>query len=542
MPKFGESLSKISLRELLNEQELEDIKKYSQFKLGLEKGYNYEKDELILKLISLVIDKFTSMKENTLVKCLKWVKKILEENLEIKVDSSIFKNLEKMKEDKPNLKIKLGWMEEYSLLNKEEEIYKLTRKTLEKYNQMTFKSKDSNKINPSNRRNTLNPELLKSGIMNRINEDLLDFESHKFNIFKLEQKVGRENILPVTSTYIFSTLGLFSIIDYTKFEPFIFRVASGYHRENPYHTDLHAADICQSLLVYYIFGNLQKLLDFNDLDLISLFISAAIHDLGHPGFTNNFLINSKDDKAIRYNDQSVLENFHVSEGFNIILKKNGCNIFESMSNDDYKFCRKRIIQCVLATDMTLHNKEFQFLKTKIQNFQIKNGQNVEKILEVQDPIAIFNTKQDFLNILIHSADISNPTKPLDIYKQWAQRCVDEFFRQGDREKRLGLPVSFGCDRTIVTLPQSQLGFIDAIVFPLFSVVNEFFPGMNFTLQNLKINKEYYKGQKDMDEKKKINNEIKEEEEDKNENSDDDSKQNSGPMSKQSKSSDTESEK
>ena len=29
------------------------------------------------------------------------------------------------------------------------------------------------------------------------------------------------------------------------------------------------------------------------------------------------------------------------------------------------------------------------------------------------------------------------------------------------------------DRNIVTLPQSQLGFIDAIVLPLFSVVNEF---------------------------------------------------------------------
>jgi hypothetical protein len=327
MPRFGEGLNKISLKEILNEQELEDIKKYNQFKIGLEKGFNYEKDELILKLISLVIDKFTIMKENTLVKCLKWAKKILEENLEIKVDSSIFKNLEKMKEAKPNLKMKLGWMEEYSLLNKEEEIYKLTRKTLEKYSTAASKSKDANKVNPWTRRNTLNPELLKSGIMNRINEDLLDFESHKFNIFKLEQKVGRENILPVTSTYIFSTLGLFGIIDYTKFEPFIFRVASGYHRENPYHTDLHGADVCQSLLVYYIFGNLQKIFDFNDLDLISLFISAAIHDLGHPGFTNNFLINSKDDKAIRYNDQSVLENFHVSEAFHIIFKKNGCNIF-----------------------------------------------------------------------------------------------------------------------------------------------------------------------------------------------------------------------
>jgi hypothetical protein len=211
-------------------------------------------------------------KENALVKCFMWVKKILQENLEIKLDSSTFKNLEKMKESKPGLKIKLGWMEEYSLLNKEEEIYKLTRKTLQKYSSANDKAKESkNRQGIAARRNTLNPELLKSGIMNRINEDLLDFESPNFNIFKLEEKVGRDNILPVTTTYVFASLGLFSIIDYTKFEPFIFRVASGYHRQNPYHTDLHAADMVQSLLVYSLYGNLQKLLDFNDLDLISLF-------------------------------------------------------------------------------------------------------------------------------------------------------------------------------------------------------------------------------------------------------------------------------
>ena len=477
------------------------------------------------------------MKENTLVKCFNWVKTILQENLEIKMDSSIFKNLENMKKTKPNLKMKLGWMEEYSLLNKEEEIYKLTRKTLLKYSTTQDKTKDGKKI-PSNRRNTLNPDLLKSGMMNRINEELLDFESPNFNIFKLENKVGRDNILPVISTYIFSTLGLFSIIDYVKFEPFIFRVASGYNRDNPYHTDLHAADICQSLLVYYIFGNIQKVLDFNDLDLISLFISASIHDLGHPGYNNNFLINNKDEKAIRYNDQSVLENYHVSEGFYIILKKNGCNIFESMSNDDYKYCRKRIIQCVLATDMTSHNNEFQLLKTKIKTFQIKNGHNVEKIFQISDPVANFNTKQHILNIFIHSADISNPTKPLDIYKQWAQKVIDEFFRQGDMEKKLGLPISFGCDRTIVTLPQSQLGFIDAIVFPLFSAVNELFPGLKFTLENIKKNGDYFRGIKEKNDKKNINDEIKEEEEDKN--NSDNSKQNSSvQISKISNESDDE---
>ena len=513
MPKFGESLNKISLKDLLNEQELGSLKNYKQFKTAAEKGYSYEKDELIIKLLDLVIDKFREMKENTLVKCFNWVQKMIQENLEIKIDSSTFKNLEKMKEKKPSLKIKLGWYEEYSLLNKEEEIYKLTRKTLHQNSINNLKIKESKNKNLNHRRNTLNPELLKSGIMNRINEDLLDFESPNFNIFKLEEKVGRDNILPVTSIYIFSSLGLFSIIDYTKFEPFIFRVASGYHRQNPYHTDLHAADVCQSLLVYTLFGNLQKVIDFNDLDLICLFISAAIHDLGHPGYTNNFLINTKNELAIRYNDQSVLENFHVSEGFNIIFKKKGCNIFENMSNDDYKICRKRIVNCVLATDMTLHGKEFQFLKSKSQAYNIKNGENIEKIFESADPVVNFNLRQEFLSVIIHSADVSNPTKPIDIYKQWAQRCVDEFFKQGDMEKRLGIPVSFNCDRDTVSLPQSQIGFIDAIVSPLFSIVCEYFPGMNFTLDNLKKNREYYKTEiENKNKKKSEKEEIKEDKE------------------------------
>ena len=88
------------------------------------------------------------------------------------------------------------------------------------------------------------------------------------------------------------------------------------------------------------------------------------------------------------------------------------------------------------------------------------------------------------------------------------------------EKRLGLPVSFNCDRNTVLLSQSQVGFIDAIVLPLFSVINEYFPGLNFTLQNIDKNEKYFKGVKEKNDKKKVSNEIKEEEEDKNENSDD----------------------
>ena len=489
MPKFSGFLSKISLKEILTTIEIEELKKYQQFKSSQDKTYNYEKNELILKLISLAIDKFNQEKENALVKCFKWAKKIIQKNLEIKIDSSTLKDLENMKKSKPSLKVGLGWVEEFSLLTKEEEIYKLTKKNFEKYKEG---NDNKNKIKNINLKNsTKKLEIFKSRQINKINEDLLDFESHQFNIFKLEDKVGKENILPVVTTYIFSTLDLFSIIDYTKFEPFIFRIASGYHRENPYHNDLHAADVCQSLLVYYLCGKLQTILDFNYLDLVSLFISGAIHDYGHPGYTNNFLINTRNEIAIRYNDQSVLENYHISESFQILLNKENCNIFSSLSLDDYKYCRKRIIQCVLATDMTTHNRALQNLKSKAQLYQIQKGENLEKLFEDKDPVINFNTRQEFLNILIHAADISNPTRPLDIYKIWAEKCVIEFFRQGDMEKELGLPISFNCDRNKVSFPQSQIGFIDAIVNPLFSIITEFFPGINFTLQNLKKNKEYY---------------------------------------------------
>ena len=168
--------------------------------------------------------------------------------------------------------------------------------------------------------------------------------------------------------------------------------------------------------------------------------------------------------------------------------------------------------------MTLHNKEYQFLKMKIETFGIKNGENFEKIFEGLDPVTTYNLKQDFLNVLIHSADVSNPSKPLNIYKNWAKRCVDEFFRQGDMEKKLGIPVSFNCDRETVSLAQSQLGFIDAIVFPLFSVLVEFFEDLDFTLDNLKKNREYYKGvkenkNKDDNKNKNHKNEIIKEEKD-----------------------------
>ena len=91
-----------------------------------------------------------------------------------------------------------------------------------------------------------------------------------------------------------------------------------------------------------------------------------------------------------------------------------------------------------------------------------------------------------MNLLIHSADISNPTKPFDIYFKWAKLVVNEFYNQGDKEKQLGMVCS--CDRNKVTIYQQQLGFINYIEIPFFSLFAEFFPKLKFYWEQLNNNK------------------------------------------------------
>ena len=61
--------------------------------------------------------------------------------------------------------------------------------------------------------------------------------------------------------------------------------------------------------------------------------------------------------------------------------------------------------------------------------------------------------------MIHCADLSNPTKPLNLYRQWTDRIMQEFFEQGDIERELGLDISPMCDRHTATVEKSQVEWL-----------------------------------------------------------------------------------
>ena len=353
-----------------------------------------------------------------------------------------------------------------------------------------------NALNDIKINNTLNNFL-------SFSEDVIsNIETQEFNILKLEEQVGKENTLSVIACYIFTNFYLYYLFPYMKLENFFRAITLGYHRENPYHTDLHAADVTQSCMLYAIKADLKGYLKLNDKDLASLFISCIVHDYKHPGVNNAFLTNIHSPIAIRYNDTDVLEAYHISQTFKLIKSDEKYNIFENMSNEDYRYCRKRMIGFVLATDMVFHFKQFNFLKDKIKEFEIVKGNNRDKVIEAMDEKKFYDYQQDLLEIIVHACDISNPTKPWSIYPFWAEACVSEFFLQGDLEKKLGMKVSQNFDRETTSLPGSQIGFMNFIVAPFFLSLTEIFPELEFLSDNVKINLENMKKLKEEEDKKK----------------------------------------
>lgn len=212
----------------------------------------------------------------------------------------------------------------------------------------------------------------------------------------------------------------------------------------------------------------------------SMLIAAIGHDLGHPGVNNPFLTASSHELAIRYNDQSPLENMHCAKLYTILGVKEQ-NVFSNFSREEYKDSRKACIDSILHSDMAHHMSMVKELDLLAQlNSEVFSEESIGKGLSKEEK-EVFNKPQNkslMLKCLLHSADVSNPCRPWDVTVPWADACLAEFFDQGDQEKSLGMPVGMLNDRLKVNRPNSQISFVEFMIAPLFAACARLWPGMS----------------------------------------------------------------
>ncbi|TPX56328.1 hypothetical protein PhCBS80983_g04612 [Powellomyces hirtus] len=287
--------------------------------------------------------------------------------------------------------------------------------------------------------------------MTRVNALLAQSTTLDFNIYDLAEATnGRP--LYFLGVHLLEHWGLLQhfSLDETKLRLFFEQIEASYH-PLPYHNSTHGADVLQTVNMLLL-SDPKMAANFTKLEVFSACIASAVHDVDHPGLNNNFLVQSSHPLAIFYNDMSVLEFHHAAKAFEI-AKRPETNVFDGLTNEQYRESRKLIISMVVATDMSQHFHYINKLKGKIAASALNWEESSDRGL--------------ILECAIKCADLNNSAKPLEQSRKWAFQVMQEFFLQGDRERKLGMPVSKFMDRYDTHIPKCQIGFIDILVTPLF---------------------------------------------------------------------------
>ena len=256
-----------------------------------------------------------------------------------------------------------------------------------------------------------------------------------FDMFFVSE-VTKGKAINVIGRYCLSKFDLISKfnIEEEKASRFFSALESRY-KPNPYHNSTHGADVLSS--TFFLYNRSFLIGHMTDVEILGAIIATLGHDVGHSALNNRFLMNNRDPLAITCtshtdNDMSVLEMMHASLTCSL-LQQEDLNLLDGLDSDSWMLCRKVIIKMILATDMARH---FELLGGFKAAHPIVTTANITKIDE----------RISVSEICIKAADIGHAAKKIDLHERWTLLVCEEFFQQGDMEKKLGLPVSMFCDR------------------------------------------------------------------------------------------------
>lgn len=255
-----------------------------------------------------------------------------------------------------------------------------------------------------------------------------------------------------------------------------------------FHSWAHAFDVFQFIYASLTVGGGDQYFHFQDI--MALLLGALAHDVGHMGLSNNFLMATQDKLATMYNDKSPLEAMHASIFFQT-LQRPGLNFLSAMSPENFRSFRAKVIGSILATDMIQHFKlvdrlSMRVMQAKQDNPPIvtKKGEDADDAMQCEGDVKLL------VQAFMHMADQAHCVKPFYIHKHIVVLFEEEFFKQGDEERKLGMPISPLMDRSRHSAASSQTFHLSKVVLPFLTPWVYFLlkERADLLLQNLEANR------------------------------------------------------
>ncbi|XP_064618412.1 cAMP and cAMP-inhibited cGMP 3',5'-cyclic phosphodiesterase 10A-like [Liolophura sinensis] len=264
------------------------------------------------------------------------------------------------------------------------------------------------------------------------------------------------------------------VFDVQKLAHFILTVRKNY-RPVQYHNWVHGFHVAQT--VYCVLKVAPGMM--TDAEAQAMIIAAICHDVDHRGFNNAFFQKTHQPLAALYTT-SVMEQHHYKQTVTI-LQQQGSEIFSHLCAEDYKIMLERIQQAIIATDLALYFPTQKRLSAILAEGPINH-------VTCDDSI-----KDLIKNLTMTAADLSGVCKPWRVQQETAELVYEEFYMQGDEEKKRGLDVLPMMDRDKKDeMPKQQVGFLQFVCTPCYQTLCDALPGTRPLLDSCKENMENWR--------------------------------------------------
>jgi len=277
-------------------------------------------------------------------------------------------------------------------------------------------------------------------------------------------------------------------LDLEKLSRFLSVIENGYN-DCPYHNSAHATSVVHVMYALLVHGGLAEALApiFRrtanaQLLTMACLLAAVMHDYQHLGLSNDFLVKTMHERALRYNDEHVNEQHHVAAAFEV-LRRPDCNFLEKLPVAEFRWLRSIVIKLVLGTDMANHGSLLKSFAASVGAFSASGWEpGTLSHLTHEDAVLL-------LQVAVKCADLGHLTLKWEDHLLWVHRLQDEFFAQGDKERALGLPVSFLMDREKPGVSETQVGFLKGMALPMFAAFTSVLPAAEPLMQGILANQQ-----------------------------------------------------